>query len=872
MSRGIAAVFSKKFGQLQTLREQNPEVGGVLQLKKGQRNIYYLVTKRHSQDKPSYEDVWKSLTKLRDTMVDQNLADLAIPKLSCGIDGLDWRVIRSMLEAIFRSSGVRILIWGVMQISSHSKDEISGRNVFKKGQCNEPRPDLSPHTLPSTAMRSSPEIFENHPVALPRKTTVNIGNNWNMPSPTAGIRKIGNPVTEINRSSDFIEMAQMAVQMSKNTKKGRNPGAVDCWLDSIGLYRKNVAYDETCLFRAICEQIFGGQVYHERVRKECIAYARENYEEFAYLGISENDWNNHLEELEKHMVVCGEVELHIISKKYNHDIIIFDASKQKVFDFTKQCLQDTFLLCLLDKDHFDVVYKKEYIINAGLCQSVIYKILYENVFQIPNVDEIVNNMLYDKNIITQSELDKKRMFPEGNHSDASNTEGEIEEIVKGSQGTNVAPFPFKVAKALDPTIYRNIEYDSWGEVRRELRLGDWYYGDNKLILGTKCIFNDVNNEKLECYIQDITKNQNKCVIYLTKLAEKRTVHYSDLSPEDGAKPWPLPYRFMKNLTTCETDDAISPMDHKILPKAKRRNKDKKRTKSESSVMSGAAPMKCDVIENIEDYIGLPALQMPTTNTPNQMVQDHSEVSTTTQTDSVQQHEALLPAQQQEASNPNVYNWEQPQWQPYLTSTSNPFVWPQSPMHTQTPFQFKPMVASAPVTPNVVSYHDQNYPFYYNYHVETYQPYPQWSSPPFELQPPPLPKNEVERTVQMEDQELGQIPHQDTNPQTQCLRKEVNNNCEVNSPGLLAHDKMFTFAPPSPSVEVYPPVMPYPPGMPVLYTPSPADMTEMVMPLTPVMYTEIPHMSPTPYIYPPTPPATWYPTGVTPQGFIFPSRR
>ncbi|KAG5886775.1 hypothetical protein JTB14_032266 [Gonioctena quinquepunctata] len=65
--------------------------------------------------------------------------------------------------------------------------------------CNEPRPDLSPHTLPSTAMRSSPEIFENHPVALPRKTTVNIGNNWNMPSPTAGIRKIGNPVTEINR-------------------------------------------------------------------------------------------------------------------------------------------------------------------------------------------------------------------------------------------------------------------------------------------------------------------------------------------------------------------------------------------------------------------------------------------------------------------------------------------------------------------------------------------------------------------------------------------------------------------------------------------------------------------------------------------------
>ncbi|KAG5897160.1 hypothetical protein JTB14_020889 [Gonioctena quinquepunctata] len=186
MSRGIAVVFSKKFGQLQTLREQNPEVGGVLQLKKGQRNIYYLVTKRHSQDKPSYEDVWKSLTKLRDTMVDQNLADLAIPKLSCGIDGLDWRVIRSMLEAIFRSSGIRILVccnplprpimktvecyfhrtsrcrYGESCRYRHTprmkfRDEMS----LRRGQCNEPRPDLSPR---ATAMRSSPEMFENHPV------------------------------------------------------------------------------------------------------------------------------------------------------------------------------------------------------------------------------------------------------------------------------------------------------------------------------------------------------------------------------------------------------------------------------------------------------------------------------------------------------------------------------------------------------------------------------------------------------------------------------------------------------------------------------------------------------------------------------------
>lgn len=39
------------------------------------------------------------------------------------------------------------------------------------------------------------------------------------------------------------------------SRKSRNPAAVDNWLDSMGLYRKNVAYDETCLFRAISEQV-----------------------------------------------------------------------------------------------------------------------------------------------------------------------------------------------------------------------------------------------------------------------------------------------------------------------------------------------------------------------------------------------------------------------------------------------------------------------------------------------------------------------------------------------------------------------------------------------------------------------------------------
>lgn len=40
----------------------------------------------------------------------------------------------------------------------------------------------------------------------------------------------------------------------------------------------------------------------------------------------------------------------------------------------------------------------------------------------------------------------------------------------------ITPFPYKVAKALDPDIYRNIEFDSWSDYRKELRSKNWYTG------------------------------------------------------------------------------------------------------------------------------------------------------------------------------------------------------------------------------------------------------------------------------------------------------------------------------------------------------------------------------------------------------------
>ena len=114
MSRGIAVVFKAKFGRIEDLRIQDPSVTDVLQIEDGvswrKRSIFYLVTKQGSHEKPTYRSIWNTLVKLRDVMLSQNVRRLAIPKIGCGLDGLDWKTVRSMLEVIFRFTGIEIMV------------------------------------------------------------------------------------------------------------------------------------------------------------------------------------------------------------------------------------------------------------------------------------------------------------------------------------------------------------------------------------------------------------------------------------------------------------------------------------------------------------------------------------------------------------------------------------------------------------------------------------------------------------------------------------------------------------------------------------------------------------------------------------------
>ncbi|KAH8295780.1 hypothetical protein KR018_008763, partial [Drosophila ironensis] len=101
MGAGIAVKFKQVYGKVDELRAQKASSGEVAVLKDEDRYIYYLVTKPQSWGKPTYESLQASLEQMREHMRQNNINKLAIPKIGCGIDGLEWGKVNSVLEYVF---------------------------------------------------------------------------------------------------------------------------------------------------------------------------------------------------------------------------------------------------------------------------------------------------------------------------------------------------------------------------------------------------------------------------------------------------------------------------------------------------------------------------------------------------------------------------------------------------------------------------------------------------------------------------------------------------------------------------------------------------------------------------------------------------
>jgi hypothetical protein len=102
MGAGIATEFKKRFMRVSLLKKQGAKVGEMAVLQDESRFIYYLVTKKYSVGKPTYESLEKSLIALRDHMIANNVLRLSIPRIGCGLDKLDWPRVRALIKRVFQ--------------------------------------------------------------------------------------------------------------------------------------------------------------------------------------------------------------------------------------------------------------------------------------------------------------------------------------------------------------------------------------------------------------------------------------------------------------------------------------------------------------------------------------------------------------------------------------------------------------------------------------------------------------------------------------------------------------------------------------------------------------------------------------------------
>ena len=113
MSAGIAKAFRRKFGGLEILRQQQANVGEIAVLRFGDRFIYYLVTKERFFGKPTTTSLRMSLEMMCNHMKKEGVKEVAIPRIGCGLDKMDWAKVKILLEDVFDGSGAKVIVYNL---------------------------------------------------------------------------------------------------------------------------------------------------------------------------------------------------------------------------------------------------------------------------------------------------------------------------------------------------------------------------------------------------------------------------------------------------------------------------------------------------------------------------------------------------------------------------------------------------------------------------------------------------------------------------------------------------------------------------------------------------------------------------------------
>ncbi|KAH9373355.1 hypothetical protein HPB48_018408 [Haemaphysalis longicornis] len=277
---------------------------------------------------------------------------------------------------------------------------------------------------------------------------------------------------------------------------------MDEFLTSIGCWRKQIAADGSCLFRAVSEHVYDTQSKHKDVRHACVAFMRANrrvYEPFV-----DTDFELYASNMERENVWGGHLEMHAMALIYRRDFLIFEKPGKPAYYATENGFHDLIMLCFTQSNHYDCVYRTPMLDSSAFCQYLRCCGSCHGFLFSPPLSFSVRFGI-EVNILPEEEQD---------------TASEVATAL----ANKIPPFPFKVAKALDPTIYRNVEYDVWNEAEKE-RLRSEHLVVPELEPGVKCLVRLSNSREeshsasFQAHVQKMEPNHGPITVFIEKLGK-----------------------------------------------------------------------------------------------------------------------------------------------------------------------------------------------------------------------------------------------------------------------------------------------------------------------------------------------------------------
>ena len=107
MGGGIAVPMANKFNLRSVFNTYDKLIVGDAYLV---GKSFSLVTKENVWDEPTYDDLYRSLVDLREKCKQLGIKKLVMPKIGCGIDGLNWDKVRDIIKYVFCGIDIDILV------------------------------------------------------------------------------------------------------------------------------------------------------------------------------------------------------------------------------------------------------------------------------------------------------------------------------------------------------------------------------------------------------------------------------------------------------------------------------------------------------------------------------------------------------------------------------------------------------------------------------------------------------------------------------------------------------------------------------------------------------------------------------------------